>query len=213
MRWMWMKNGKTAPAVLFRCEFDSDGNSETVFDYSADENCQLFVDGKIVSYGVETGSPERWYFDRFRKKFARGKHVLTARVWVSGKSNKAPAYQLSVRNGFYCTLPGKWECRKMSGITFQTPWPDWGSFPRFHANKDYSDRQLAGIGKNWEEVEYFEDDRPLFPPELPPQRDELCKKFHFDGEKFIFDDYVCVNCEYHFSGKVRQRSAGRKLRI
>ena len=201
MQWMWLNNGKSAPAVLFRCEFYSDGKNETAFDYSADENCQLFVDGKIVSYGVETGSPERWYFDRFARKFAQGRHILVARVWVSGKDNKAPAYQLSVRNGFYCTLPGQWECMAMPGIRFEVPWPDWGSFPRFHADKNYSDSLLAGQGGSWEPAAFFEDDRPLFPPELPPQRDELCKKFHYDGKKFIFDEYVCVNCEYTFSGK------------
>ncbi len=170
------------------------------FRYSADERCQLFLDGERVSDGPERGDPGYWYYQNFKVSLNPGKHCLTARVLCFGKDLTGHA-QMSIRHGLWVDgMPGQWEWQIAEGFNYRKPFPDWGTFPRFEAEPANWDI-LAGRGGEWRPVAYFEDDRELHAPELPPMLYEPETAYRREGNRIIFDDYVCVWPEYVFSGE------------
>lgn len=198
----WMSApGITAPtSVVYRGEFYVDGYSEIPITFSADERCQLYCDGVRVAEGPERGAPERWYSENVLLKLTPGKHFLCARVFSVGSMFAFHA-QMSCRHGFYISgLEAQWRYREEK-IVFSIPFPDWGAFPRIQVPAGYEDGILKGEGENWEEVIFFEDTRPLFPPDLPPRRREKVEPEEVRSGVWRFKEYMCVMAVYHFSGQ------------
>ncbi len=204
MIWMQLAEPVTPPYMaVFRLILETKKRRTIEFDYSADEYVRLFLDGEHLAEGPAPGSPERWNLSSCRVELDAGRHVLTARLSVFGEMRSA--HCMTVRPGFYTTLPGNWEVKQVDDCGYSAPWPDWGSVPRVHVGTGYAPEILEGKGEGWEPVEYFSDDRPVFRPELPQQLYLPETGYRREGNFFHFDDYVCVWPEYRFSGKGRVR--------
>lgn len=204
MQWMTVSGEVKPPCMaVFRLFIETDRRKTLEFEFSADEYVRLFLDGERLAEGPAAGSPERWNLASVRVELEPGRHVLAARLSIFGDMRNANS--MTVRPGFYITLPGKWEFKQVDACEYSAPWPDWGSAPRVSVGTGYDPEILAGKGDGWNPVEYFGDTRPLSHPELPPQLYLPETGYRREGNFFHFDDYVCVWPEYRFSGRGRVR--------
>lgn len=206
MKRLWIKADKTLEApyiIVFRNEFTVKKESYLKFKFSADERCQLFLNGSFLAEGPERGCPETWHWQQCKKKLIPGDYCLVARVLCFGNKMTAHA-QCSVKHGLYIdeesTLLANWQWQEEKEFTFETPWPDWGVFPRFKL-KNANWKILQGQGGIWRNTELFTDERPLNAPFLPTQKRERELRYQQKGNRIIFDDYVCVWSEFLFKGK------------
>ena len=193
---------RDAYIAVFRGRFTVEHPGVMEIRFSADERCQLFLDGNLTSDGPERGCPERWYFRDEKLELEAGEHTLCARVLCFNQKFRAAA-QMSLRHGFYIAgLPQdcRWDCT-LEELDFELPFPDWGSYPRFHLPETYNAGIFAGAGDQWQSVEYFEDDRKLFPPDLPPMATEKLALHPVSGNLHRFDDYVMAYYTVKLSGK------------
>ncbi len=204
-RWLDVPQNFTAPGIVcFRRNIECRTAETLEFDYSADELCTIFLDGRPIADGPEPGAPEYWISKHLKLELASGFHVLTARVCCFGKG-LSPHWMMTCRHGFYTSLGGPWSVKAMQGISFESPLPDWGSAPRVHTGKDYDPTILSGLGSGWENAVCRNDARELHLSELPPQQLAAESRFHREGDRIVFDDYVCVWACYRFSGTGRVR--------
>lgn len=208
---MWMRSA--GPEVenamtVYRCRFHCEAPETIRFDFSADEVCTLFLDGEELSKRQELGSSHRYYFKTVEFTAAPGRHVLTARVFSFAYELRA-CQMMSVRHGFFLRdRSGKltgWDCQIAPGISFEAPFPDWGVYPRVRIHADYNGGIEAGQGGEWREVQYFEDDRELFPPDLPPMSMEKTVPEKKSDTLYYFREYVLAWASYTFTGKGRVR--------
>ncbi len=201
----WMRPGLPVEApfvAVFRNNFTLGEKRELKFRYSADERCQLFLNGERVGDGPERGDVQYWYYQDFAMELEPGEYCLTARVLCFGKGLTAHA-QMSIAHGLWIDEPagilGAWQWQIDGGFRYRKPYPDWGTFPRFDAEPANWDI-LEGKGGEWRTVAYFDDARELHAPDLPLMRYEPETRYRREGNRIIFDDYVCVWPEYVFSG-------------
>lgn len=199
---------REAYIALFRCRFTVAESQELAVRFSADERCQLFLDGELIADGPERGCPERWYYRDEILKLAAGSHCLCARVLCFNKEFRA-AGQMTVQHGFHIEgMPEncRWECC-CENIEFEIPFPDWGSYPRIHLTSSYNSEALRGAGDNWHDVEYFDDSRQLFAPDLPPMVKTSVAPRRISDRLYRFDDYVMAyyTVKLHGHGSVRLR--------
>lgn len=177
--WLKPANDIKPPfAIVYRVAFELKGTTEMKFDFSADERCELFLNGRRIVDGPERGDASYWYLQHYAETLQPGKYTLCARVLCLGQDTTAHA-QMSISHGFFLksfgklsgildTVMGNWQCQIMEGISFHKPWPDWGPFPRFELDgTTYNWDILSGIGGEWHTVERFDDERELHEPELP----------------------------------------------
>ncbi|MBP5300605.1 MAG: hypothetical protein J6Y80_04290 [Victivallales bacterium] len=204
MHWLEPLNltdGRSA-VVVFRGRFAvAAGESpRRLVEFSADERCQLFLDGAFVADGPERGAPSRWYFQRAELELSPGKHVLCARVLCFNQQERAYG-QTTVRHGL--ALRGLedavWDAQ-VEPLDFEEPFPDWGSYPRVRVSEDYPAGILRGEGDGWEAVATFEDDRALFPPDLPQMTREAVVPEELRPGLYRFREYVLAWPVYHFRG-------------
>lgn len=174
--------------------------AECDFEYSADENAQIFCDGEMIACGPEAGCPEYWYKQRVHLEVVPGEHTLSVRLLCFGKELTAHN-QMSVRHGFYTTLDGDWECFRETDCRFFAPWPNWGVYPRIETGINFNFTAVNGDGGKWVTPEYFIDTRELHTGEVPSLLGAEEKNFHREGDLLKFDDYVTVIPTYRFSGK------------
>lgn len=165
--------------VVYRIRFELNKSTALKFIFSADERCELFLNGHRLADGPERGDLDYWYFQRCSEMLTAGKYTLTARVLCFGKELTAHA-QTSIRHGFFLradgelaelldTGTGAWEYQVVSGVSFAAPYPDWGTFPRFNLDGYcYNWDILKGHGGDWRPAERFIDTRVLHKPDLPP---------------------------------------------
>ncbi|MBO7327994.1 MAG: hypothetical protein J6W00_04400 [Lentisphaeria bacterium] len=190
--------------TVYRSIFTVENDRTVSFDFSADERAQIFLDGKRLIDGPERGAPEYWYLQNVSFPALKGSHILTVRVLSLGFHNWSYG-QLSVRHGFWIDeksdILGNWECQLESGCTFETPFPDWGTFPRVHLTSEYNPQILEGKGGVWQKPLLFEDDRILHQPDLPLMRYDRVVPLDKGNGLFYFPDYVCAWGEYRFSGQ------------
>jgi len=205
--WMGPAEILAPPAiVVFRAMFSCGKEQELSFDFSADERCELFLDGEYLADGPERGAPERWYRQHCSVNLTSGNHCLTARVLCFGPELTAFA-QMSIRHGFFfraqSTFAGEWEYQIVVGCRVETPFPDWGAYPRIIMSGGWNPEILSGRDGEWRPVSYFADERVLYEPELPPMRRDEVIDYRREGRHIIFADYVCVRTEFVFSGTGR----------
>lgn len=207
MKRLWMAPPEIPESpfiAVYRCQFELPCQTTLNFSFSADERAQLFLDGKRIADGPERGAPERWYMQNSSISGKAGKHILTARVTGLGFHNWAYA-QLSVKHGLWIDDPSgtlqNWECQIENGCSFEPGFPDWGAFPRIHLDRSHNPDILNGKGGQWLPVAVFEDERPLFPPDLPEMRYEAVVPQDRGNGIYYFPQYVCAWGEYHFSGQ------------
>ncbi|NMA44064.1 MAG: hypothetical protein GX946_11895 [Oligosphaeraceae bacterium] len=203
---LWMRPaGAPEPPyiVAFRCRFSVAHASSIPFRFSADECCQLFLDGKWLLSGPERGIPQRWYYQQGSMDVAPGEHVLVARVLCFGKEWTAYG-QMSIQHGFYFEDPDgilqTWEYQLLEGCEFRKPFPDWGTFPRISVGTSYNKEMLEGRSGNWQPVEFFNDERKLFAPDLPLMRREAIQPVAKSGSIHTFSTYACAWASYKFTG-------------
>ncbi len=209
MHWLVPPNlpdGRSS-VVVFRGRFkvlqEASGNYGV--EFSADERCQLFLDGAFVADGPERGAPGRWYFQRANLSLTPGEHILCARVLCFTQAERAYG-QTTVRHGFVLRgLEGVVWDAQVEPLNFTEPFPDWGTYPRVQVASDYPPEILRGEGGCWEAVKTFEDDRTLFPPDLPPMTRELVVPDELRAGLYRFQEYVLVWPIYHFRGNGRVR--------
>lgn len=202
--------------AVYRCIFTAEQTRTLAFRFSADNRAQLFLDGERISDGPERGAAQYWYCQNVSLPVGPGKHVLTARVICLEpdiKKRRCAYAQMTVRHGFWIDEPAgllrNWDCQVAEGIGFETPFPDWGTFPRVKVSSAFNPKILAGEGGVWNPVRVVEDSRALHDPDLPPMRyEEIVPERHAPG-LFYFPVYVCAWGQYRFSGhgKVRIRWA------
>lgn len=209
MKLLWMQpqeNTAEPYIVVYRCRFSLPEATTLSFRFSADERAQIFLDGRRIADGPERGVPERWYYQNGTVHAGCGAHVLTARVICFGKKLRAYA-QMSIRHGFHIEdFSGhlrNWEYQIESGCHFEYPYPDWASFPRINLDLSYNRDILSGRGGIWRSVAYFEDERVLHAPDLPPMRYEEVTPDRQEGNLLFFRQYLCAWAHYRFTGHGR----------
>ena len=193
--------------AVFRNRFKLDTASRFKLTFSADERCQLFLNGERVIDGPERGDTYHWYFQDYETTLAPGKYCLVARVLCFGKEMTAYAQQ-SIRHGLYAQSPqldnDNWEYQILADCTFKNSLPDWGTYPRCEIGSGYNWDCLEGRGGEWKTAEKYLDRRPLHSPDLPLMRYEPEIQYRTieypDRILVVFDDYVCVWPEFVFSG-------------
>ena len=206
MKLLWMKPAEETEApyiAVYRCRFSLQEKARLPIRFSADERAQLFLDGKLIADGPERGATEHWYFQDTVIEAEAGAHVLTARVTCFGFQKWAYA-QLSIRHGLWIhdsseTLKN-WDYQIESGCSFEAGFPDWGALPRVHLGQSHNSEILFGTGGVWSPVEYFEDTRTLFPPDLPLMRHEETFPEKKENGLYYFPHYACVWADYKFKG-------------
>lgn len=193
---------RDAYIAVFRGRFAVENAGNMPIRFSADERCQLFLDGVQIADGPERGCPERWYYRDEVLTLDAGLHTLCARVLCFGKALRA-AGQMSLHHGFYIEGMSPdccWDC-SLEELEFELPFPDWGNYPRFHLPENYNSGILAGVGGKWFPVEYFDDERQLFPPDLPLMVTEKLTLRPVSGNLYRFDDYVMAYYTVKLTGK------------
>ena len=204
-RWMRPAGAPEPPYIVaFRCCFSVTKALAIPFRFSADECCQLFLDGSWLLSGPERGAPQRWYYQQGSMKVTPGEHVLVARVLCFGKEWAAYG-QMSLQHGFYfedsAGLLQTWEYQLLSDCEFRKPFPDWGTFPRISVGTGYNMELLYGHSGKWRAVEFYTDERRLFAPDLPLMRREAIQPLAKSGSVQTFSTYVCVWASYTFTGR------------
>ncbi|MBQ7206495.1 MAG: hypothetical protein IJS01_01725 [Lentisphaeria bacterium] len=194
--------------AVFRCLFSAAEALELKFDFSADNRAQLYLDGRRIADGPERGAPERWYAACVSQNVPAGEHVLTARVMCLDpeiRRRRCAYAQMTVRRGFFIDdasgLLSDWMCQIETGCRFETPFPDWGSFPRVHVESGHNHGILEGRGGVWEKPVFFTDPRPLHLPDLPAMRYEKTVPVKKTEELFYFPEYVCAWQVIRLSGR------------
>lgn len=196
---MTVPGGFNTPEMAwFKLETCVDETGVLEFEFSADETCQIFLDGVLAAYGPGHSAAKYWLKQKCSLKTSPGKHLLTVRVLALGKFSAQN--QISVRNGFYCTLQGNWRCQKVSYITYAAPWPDWGVYARFKTGENFNYAAGSGAGE-WMPVEYFDDTRTLHDSMLPQLIHGTVTPESVTDGLVKFDDYECLWSTWHFSGK------------
>ena len=203
--WMQPANPPSSPYIaVFRCRFSVDEKTKIPFRFSADECCQLFIDGNWLMAGAERGTPQHWYYQNGEISVNKGNHTLIARVLCFGKDMTAYG-QMSVQHGFYFAEDSKrlldWDYQLLEDCEFQQPFSDWGTFPRISVGAAYNPEILSGQKGVWSPVEYFADTRVLHAPDLPRMRREAIRPISQSGSIHSFASYVCVWAVYTFRGK------------
>jgi hypothetical protein len=114
--WIWHPDDpEDMPAICrFRLEFDASGTEGSGrFHVSADQQYELFLDGRRISHGPESGDIEHWSFATFDVSGLRGKHCMEATVWWAGDS--APTNRMTMRKGFILKGEGALDPRVSTG--------------------------------------------------------------------------------------------------
>jgi len=198
----------TPLTIIYKNEFAVAVKTELSLQFSADETAIIFLDGNVVARGPERGAPDYWYHsETLRIILEPGRHILSARVGNLGRPFR-PYGQMSIRHGFYCqeqsaVLSPDWTCRPEYGAEYVNPMEFWGGISEIHCLPEYPYAAYAGGGTGWQAVEWFDDDRDLHAPDLPPQRNEEVLDYARIGNVFLFKEYVCVYGQYCFSGPGR----------
>lgn len=205
---IWMKPSIAVdPPYLcvYRSRFTLEQETCLEFDYSADERCQLFCDGRFITSGPERGTAQRWFSNHVSLRLPPGVHCLTAAVYCFGATMTAYG-QMSIRHGFLldeCGVPvlGPWECQLAEGCAFVNTKTDWASYPHILTDEDFNWGIFAGEGGEWRKPARFEDTRMLESGVLPSiiGTDEITD-YDRVGTVFLFHDYVTAWGEYEFSG-------------
>ncbi len=210
MKMKWMKPNEKIGCpyiVLYRNEFVLENGESFQMRFSADERCQIFIDGQRVADGPERGDIHHWHYREISITSQPGRHTVVSRVVCFGKKITAHGQQ-SIAHGFAAEsaqLKNNWQWQKVEGCSYLQPKPDWGAYPRHETDLSYNWNGLNGDGGMWKDVEPLQDMRELHAPELPPMLYEPEHGYRVqkkDGKMLVvFDEYVCVWSEFVFSGK------------
>ncbi len=191
---------------VFRNRFEVTEEQVLEFDYSADERCQIYIDGTLVACGPERSTVQRWFYNHVQLRLAPGRHCLTAALYSFGRNMTAYG-QMSVRHGFAIDETSspvleEWEYQLAAGCTFANAKTDWASYPHILTDEDFNWTIFAGEGGRWLDAETFEDSRVLEAGSLPSVRRDEVMPDEYDriGNVFIFHDYMTAWGEYIFSG-------------
>lgn len=130
---------------------------------TADEDYDLYLDGRLLGRGPERGDPSCWFFETYDLALDAGPHRLFARVRALGPA--APRWRMSLRPGFLLapvevdllaeigTGVADWECRILPGYSFEPPF----THDRFSIGYDcIFDGELldpaaeSGSGEGWQ---------------------------------------------------------------
>ncbi len=110
--WVWLGDGETHTPIVaaFCCRFrTSEGDGPIRLHITADEQYELFFDGRFTARGPERGDGATWYYDSYEVNPPAGEHVLVARVWALGETDYlSPAAQMSIGPGFLVAAEGDW---------------------------------------------------------------------------------------------------------
>ncbi|MBO5668082.1 MAG: hypothetical protein J6S43_03055 [Lentisphaeria bacterium] len=201
----WMRpTGETAgQAAMLRNRMCAAGNVKFKFQYSADRFCSVFIDGDLISHGPELGAPEHWYYQTVECDLAPGEHIIDVRLCIFDQKH-APFRSVSKTPGFYFenlsdVQLGRWQYISLDGEFKRSSW-DWGGVPKITASLP----EIPDAAK-WQDVEYFDDDRELYAPDLPACLQGEINSFTRQdkpGRTIIcFDGYECFIGVYRFRGR------------
>jgi alpha-L-rhamnosidase len=97
--WIWVQTPPDQPErfVRFTRSFAWTGGPLD-FHFSADQRCQLHINGELLLCGPDCGTPARWYFSSYRVELPAGIHRLSALVWSLPETG--PYAHMSVEPGF-----------------------------------------------------------------------------------------------------------------
>ena len=202
-KWMRPAGRQAGQVIILRNTVKCTGNSLFRFRYSADRFCSIFIDNELISHGPELGVPERWYYKDTDCELTAGEHIIEVQLSVF-EEKLAPFRSISKAPGFYFenlsdTEVGKWQYISVTGEFTRSQW-DWGGTPKIST-------VLTGAADDllWQDVEYFDDDRELLPPDLPDCLQGEISAFTRQDEPgkttVIFDGYECFIGIYRFRGK------------
>ncbi len=209
--WIRQKQQTDKPFIaVYKIDFEAETARNFSFFFSADERCDLFLDGKFIASGPERGDMKNWYRQVASVSLDPGRHVLCARVMALGEKLTAMG-QFSLRHGFYfdsdliATSQGDWKCQVLEHCEFHEPYPDWGTYALIHTKPGFNYDVLSGKGGEWAPAVRYVDERELQAPMLPQMRYDETRNYrviesHPGIMLVVFEDYVCVWSEFAFAG-------------
>ncbi len=209
LEWLVPSEQISAPAaVVYRNRFALERKTLFRLRWTADEHADLFINGKYVADGPARGTARRWFMESLELELEPGEYVLTARVLMFGLPLTAHA-QCSDSFGFYAEseqLSGDWEWQEISHVNWRPASIDWGVYPRAEVSGEANFTVLDGTGGVWKPAALRSDSRPAAENTLPPMERKKETGYHTvelaPGKiLYVFDNYVCVWSDFHFSGK------------
>jgi len=202
-RWMTVPGKPENCVAVFRGIFAVQKDEVRRVVFSADMRAQVYLDGDLVANGPERGAVGRWYSKPVDLTLTKGEHTLCARVLcISSSFYFTLQGQMTQKQGFFIhgLDEASWTCQ-LEKVEYADPFPDWGAFPRVKVLEGYNNEILKGQGGEWLPVEFFDDDRELFAPDLPEMRHEPVEPVKIENGIYRFDNYVVVWPVYHFKGQ------------
>ena len=127
----------TPRVVVYRRQLSLEVDTHLRIHVSADEQYDLFVDGRCIGRGPERGDRSNWFFDSYDLVFPAGTHTIVARVWWLGAVGPSPLAQHSYRHGFVLaaedaapellnTGVADWQCKPLPGYSWLPHGVAWG---------------------------------------------------------------------------------------
>ena len=97
-KWITFPEDGKPHIVVFRKKISTEHQQQITFDYTADERCQIFLDGRLIADGPERGSELYWYKQSVKISLSPGKHCLCVRLLISAVcQNTSKIRTLSLR--------------------------------------------------------------------------------------------------------------------
>ena len=130
-QWITLPEVKKSASIVagYALKFDVSSSHVAAIEVAADQQYELYLAGKIIGRGSESGTPGCWFFDRYQLKLSPGSHILAAMVWSWSGRHGAMA-QMEVFHGFHLSSSRKptrtllgtglapWRAKLLRGIDF-----------------------------------------------------------------------------------------------
>lgn len=115
--WIAPAEDKLPSLTHYRLTFQVEEPAVIILHVTADEQYRLYLDGKLVGRGSDSGSLSHWYFDSWQVELTPGTHELTAKVpcWGIG-SELGPQARISQRPAFLLAASDTWMEKLGTGL-------------------------------------------------------------------------------------------------
>ncbi len=206
-KWITFPSDGLPHIAVFRKLLTVKNQQQLTFEYTADERCQIFLDGTLITEGPERGSEKFWYKQPVEITLTPGDHFLCIRLLAFGYPLTAWG-QVTISHGFgfensSIPLTDGWEYQ-FEACEWFSPQPNWGGFAAFRMMSDYNFDLFSGCGGIWKPAVCREDHRELHSPDLPPMLQEEITEYEIfhEGNRVVvrFPEYELYRAEFDFAG-------------
>lgn len=163
--WVHLADAQPPAIIAYRLRFNLAPGQAFRFHLAADEQYDLWWNGKRAGRGSERCSPMRWAFDSYEGVASNGQDTLVVRVWSLGQPHR-PAAQQSVSHGLlvaddstnetvaFNTGTAEWTAKALAVPVFLPKGPCFGTSAFERQNGTCGETSWKqGNGDGWEPVQ------------------------------------------------------------